>query len=195
MNRIRINLLPYREQRRAFEQKLLTAMAAIAVAAAVGIVGVGHFILEGLKENQDARNQKLSDGIAVLNTQIKEIEELKAKNDALNERKKAVEELQNRRSDLVHLFDELGRLLPDGVFLKSLRQSGDKLDIQGVAQSSARVSELMRNLDASDWFGLPILVQVQATSHDGQRAQAFTLNVVQTKPEPPKPADEAEKQP
>jgi type IV pilus assembly protein PilN len=187
MSTIRINLLPHREHRKARQRKNLIAAVGGTLITALAIVAGGHFVIAGMKENQAARNELLRQEIVKLDAQIKEIEELRAKTDALLNRKKVVETLQNNRSDLVHLFDEMARLTPDGVFLTSLKQTGDKLELQGMAQSSARVSTLMQNLEGSPRFDTPNLIEVKAATKDNYRVGQFSMNVKQTPPQPAKP--------
>lgn len=188
---IRINLLPHREQRRALQQKTLIAMIAGAALAGLAIVAVGHFVLAGMMDRQDQRNAFLKSEIAKLDVQIKEIAQLKEKTNALLARKQVVETLQVNRAEVVHLFDELARQLPDGLYLKSLKQAGDKLTLTGYAQSSARVSTLMRNIEASEWLNAPRLIEVKVSKLNNQRANEFSLEAKQTVPGPPAPANAA----
>ena len=162
MTSIRINLLPHREEKRALQQKALVAMVTAAALAALAIVILGHFAISGMQDRQARRNDFLKQEIAKLDAQIKEIAQLKEKTNALLERKKVVEALQVNRAQTVHLFDELARQLPDGMYLKDVKQTGDKLTLTGFAQSSARVSTLMRNIESSRWLTAPRLIEVQA---------------------------------
>jgi type IV pilus assembly protein PilN len=190
MTTIRINLLPHREQRKARQRQALIASVSGTLIAALVIVAGGHFVIAGMKDNQAARNDLLRQEITKLDAQIKEIEQLKAKTDSLLNRKKVVETLQNNRSTLVHLFDEMARRMPDGVYLTSLKQTGDQLALQGMAQSSARVSTLMQNLEGSPRFDTPTLVEVRAATKDNYRVGQFSMNVKQTAPTPVSPAGE-----
>ncbi len=182
MSAIRINLLPHREQRRALQQKTLVAFAAIAAVAGLVVVAGGHMIIAGLTDTQESRNAFLKAEIAKLDVQIKEIAELKEKTSALLARKQVVETLQTNRAQVVHLFDELARRLPEGIYFKTLRQSGDKLTLQGYAQSSARVSALMRNIEASEWITAPKLIEVHAATLNNTRVHEFILEAVQILP-------------
>lgn len=179
---IRINLLPHRELRRAQQQKTLVAMLASGALAGVAIVLVGHMVLSGMQERQDERNALLKTEIAKLDKQIAEIADLKKQTDALLSRKQVVETLQVNRAEAVHLFDELARHLPDGMYLKSLKQTGNKLTMTGYAQSSARVSSLMRNIEASEWLDAPRLIEVKVASLNKVRVNEFTLEAIQTVP-------------
>jgi type IV pilus assembly protein PilN len=185
MTSIRVNLLPHRQIKRAQQQKTLLAFLAFVALAGLATVVLGHFIIAGMKDNQDRRNAFLKDEIAKLDVQIKEIAELKKKTEDLVERKNVVESLQSNRAELVHLFDEIARRLPDGVYLKSLKQTGGTVSLLGYAQSSARVSTLMRNLDDSDWFSAPRLIEVKSASQAGLRVHEFTLEVQHGAPQAP----------
>jgi type IV pilus assembly protein PilN len=182
MTAIRINLLPHRELKRAAQQKALVAMVAAAVMAGLAIVIVGHLVISGMQDRQNQRNQFLKQEIAKLDQQIKEIAQLREKTNDLLERKKVVEALQVNRAEAVHLFDELARQIPDGMYLKSVKQSGTKITLSGFTQSSARVSALMRNIESSKWLSSPRLIEVQSANRDKQRVNTFSLEVTQVVP-------------
>lgn len=181
MSAIRINLLPHRQIKRAQQQRLFVAMLAASAIFGAVAVGVGHMIIATAKANQDGRNNLLRQETAVLDKQIEEIKTLKQKTQALLARKNVVESLQTNRAETVHLFDEFARRIPEGLYLKSLKQSGDQLALQGYAQSSARVSSLMRNLEESPWLETPNLVEVRAAEQEKMRVSEFNLTVQQTK--------------
>ncbi|HEX8979583.1 MAG TPA: PilN domain-containing protein [Parasulfuritortus sp.] len=183
MTAIRINLLPHREQKRALQQKALVAMLASAALTGLAVVVIGHFMISGMQDRQERRNQFLKQEIAKLDAQIKEIAQLKEKTNALLARKQVVEALQVNRTETVHLFDELARQLPDGMYLKSMKQTGNKLTLSGYAQSSARVSALMRNIENSKWLSEPHLIEVQAADQDKQRVNSFILEAKQVVPD------------
>lgn len=193
MTAIRINLLPHRQIKRAQQQKALLAALALVALIGVATVVLGHFIIVGMKDAQNRRNEFLKSEISRLDAQIKEIAELKRKTDDLLERKKVVESLQSNRAELVHLFDEMARRLPDGVYLKNLKQTGTKVSLLGYAQSSARVSTLMRNLDESDWFSSPRLIEVKSASVGGLRVHEFNMEVEHHAPQPAAEAQSEEK--
>ncbi len=186
MTTIRINLLPHRELKRAQQQKALVALIASAALAGLALVVFGHLTISSMQDSQTRRNDFLKQEIAKLDIQIKEIAQLKEKTNALLDRKKVVEALQVNRAEMVHLFDELARQLPDGMYLKSVKQAGDKLTLTGVAQSSARVSTLMRNIESSHWLSAPRLIEVQSADQDKQRVNAFSLEAQQVVPTAPK---------
>jgi type IV pilus assembly protein PilN len=118
--------------------------------------------------------------IAKLDKDIADIKKLKEQTQSLLSRKQVVETLQTNRSDEVHLLDQLVRVLPEGIYLSAIKQTGSTINLQGYAQSSARVSTLMRNLDASPWLESPALIEIKAATVQGLRANAFNLNVQQT---------------
>lgn len=177
----RINLLPWREERR---RQLTTEFARQAVLGAVlaGVVGgYGWYHVHGLVEYQQERNQYLEEQIEVLQEEIKEIQELEKTRQQLLARMNIIQRLQQRRPQVVHLFFEIAKTLPDGVFLTGLEQKGDKLTIEGRAESNARVSAYMRNLSASDWLKEPRLEVIETDKQD--RVNAFTLHLTQSAPD------------
>ncbi|MCB1553416.1 MAG: PilN domain-containing protein [Xanthomonadales bacterium] len=178
----RINLLPWREERRNQRQKeflaLLGLTAALALMAAFGVVQY----FSGLVENQSQRNIMLQQEIKALDVKIAEIAELEKKKGDLLSRKQVIEQLQADRSQMVHLFDELVRTIPDGVRLNAIKQSGSALTLAGVAQSNARVSSYMRSLEASGWIAQPDLTIIEAKGGDRSMPYEFTLGITLTKP-------------
>lgn len=179
---IRINLLPYREMQRAARLRHFSLMLGVVVAAGLAIVILGYLALEARITNQQARNEYLKTEIAKLDKDIADIKKLKEQTQALLARKQVVETLQTNRSESVHLLDQLVRQLPEGVYLKSIKQAGSSINLQGYAQSSARVSTLMRNLDASPWLDGATLVEIKAATVQGLRANEFSLNVQLVQP-------------
>jgi type IV pilus assembly protein PilN len=132
---------------------------------------------------QERRNTYLKQETAILDKQIEEIKKLREQTQALLARKNVVESLQSTRSDVVHLLDQMLRILPEGVYLKSLKQSGSRINVVGYAQSNARVSTLMRAIEDSPWLDSPVLVEIHATTTSGGRISEFTLNFNLTKPQ------------
>jgi type IV pilus assembly protein PilN len=177
MTPIRINLLPHRQQRKARQQRWFAILAAIVVGLGLAVVAAGQAYLVNAKTAQDARNTFLKDEMVKLDKQIAEIAELKEKTNDLLERKKVVETLQNNRGEAVVMFDELMRRLPEGLYLKSVKQSGDLLALAGYAQSSARVSTFMRSLEAAELFDEPVLIEVKSAMVGPVRSSEFSLNV------------------
>lgn len=176
-----INLLPWREERRRqLTQEFARQMVLVALFAAV-IGGYGWYHVNGLIDEQQARNRYLKEEISVLQEQIKQIEELESTKRQLLARMNVIQELQQRRPQIVHLFFELADTLPDGVYLTGVTQKGDSLKIKGRAESNSRVSSYMRNLDASPWLQRPQLEVIQTDSDN--RVNTFTLNLAQTTPD------------
>jgi type IV pilus assembly protein PilN len=174
---IRINLLPHREIRRKQQQQqfFILLFGVLVIGAAVWFVV--HTYLDEQHELQMSRNKYLQDEIVKLDKQIAEIQKLKDQTAALLARKRVVETLQGNRSEVVHLLDQLVRQLPDGVYLKSIKQTGPRVTINGFTQSQARVSTLMRNLESSPQLEDPGLVEIKAVTQGGQRINEFFLNI------------------
>lgn len=174
----RINLLPWREERRKERQKQFNLHAALAAALGIVVVLFAWVTFNGAISNQQARNTYLKDQIAIVDKQIAEIQDLQKTKQQLLARMRIIEQLQQSRPLEVHLFDQLVKTTPPGIYLTSVVQTGDQLKIDGVAESSARVSTYMRNIDASDWLGDPGLQVVQKDTqvNFGVRAQAFSVS-------------------
>lgn len=174
---IRINLLPHREEKRKARQQQMMVITGGVAGIGVLTVLLGYITIGAMISDQEGNNQYLKGEITKLNKEIEEIKALKDKTRSLLERKKVVEDLQADRAEAVHLFDQMVRLLPEGIYLKSVKQSGKVVNIQGYAQSNARVSTLMRNLEASPWLELPDLVEIKGVTVNSLRANEFSLNV------------------
>ncbi len=177
----RVNLLPWREELRKQRRTEYLSMLGVSAVAATVIWFVIHLYFNALIEQQQHRNSFLTAEIKLLDIKIAEIKQLEKEKENLIARMKAIETLQTSRPIVVHLFDELVSTLPDGVYLTSLIQSGDKVTIKGVAQSNARVSNFMRNVEASQWVKEPKLSIIQSKTEDGKRIADFTLTLTQTK--------------
>lgn len=179
----RINLLPWREQlREERKQRFLVTLAGVLVVAA-GVVFLGDQLLNAAIEQQNARNSFIKKEIAVLDARIKEISELKTRRQQLLERMKIIQDLQGNRPIIGRVFDQLVRTLPDGVYFTSVKMTGKNIAILGAAESNNRVSNLMRNLDGSEWLEAPNLTQVKATTAGAlDQANVFQLSVQQTQP-------------
>jgi type IV pilus assembly protein PilN len=178
---IRINLLPHRELARAARRRQFNVLLGLAVAAAVLVVILGHTLIAARQSTQDARNAFLEQEIAKLDSQIGEIKQIREETQALLARKQVVETLQSNRTEVVHLFDQMIRILPEGLYLKSFKQAGNIITLSGYTQSSARVSTLMRNLSASPWFESPTLVEIKSATVNNLRANEFVLTVKQSR--------------
>lgn len=183
---MRVNLLPHREiRRKQQQQQFVLAFALVAIVGAALAYGV-YFYLNGEYDNHVSRNKYLTEEIAKVDKEIAEINRLKEQTAALLARKQVVETLQSNRSETVHLLDQLVRQLPDGMYLRSVRQQGARVVINGVTQSQARVSTLMRNLEASQKLQNPALVEIKALPQGATRANEFTMNVQIARPKPEK---------
>ena len=177
---IRINLLPHRELARASRRRQFTILLGIAVATGVVVVVLGHTLIAARQSTQEARNAFLEQEITTLDGQIGEIKKIREQTQALLERKQVVETLQSNRTEVVHLFDQMIRILPEGLYLKSFKQAGNIVTISGYTQSSARVSTLMRNLDNSPWFESATLIEIKSATVNNLRANEFVLSVKQS---------------
>lgn len=175
---IRINLLPYREERRQALRKQFFALAGLVAVLAIVIVIAVHGVIAGYIAQQESKNEFLKKEIAALDKEIDEIKRLKEQTNALLSRKNVIENLQGSRTETVSLFNELAKQVPAGIYLKSLKQSGNKISLGGIAQSNARVSTLMRNLEASPLLERPDLVEIKAVTQGNRRYAEFKLNVL-----------------
>jgi len=178
---IRINLLPHRAEKRRAKQLQFIVLSAISLVIGVLIVALVHVAISSQIDYQNRRNAYLKQEIAVLDKQIAEIKKLREQTQSLLARKNVVENLQSTRSDVVHLLDQMLRILPDGVYIKSIKQSGYKIALVGYAQSNARISTLMRSVEDSPWLDSPTLIEIHAANVSGGRVSAFSLNFTLTK--------------
>ena len=173
----KINLLPWREayRKEKKDQFIVILVGVFIVAAFVAYLWVSG--VESAIDNQNARNRLLETEIAVLEKQVQEIAELKKVRDDLLTRIKVIQDLEGTRPVIVRYFDEFVRAVPDGVYLNSIVRSGEVISIEGIAESTNRVSSLMRNLDQSDWFAAPNLTSVTAAPAEGEQANSFKMTV------------------
>ena len=183
---IRINLLPHRELRRKQQQKEFFIVLGVVVGLGATVWFATHTYLSGQLDEQNGRNTYLEQEIAALDKQIEEIKKVQEQTTALLQRKKIVESLQANRAETVYLLGQLVRQLPDGVYLKSVQQKGSKVAVNGFAQSNARVSTFMRNLESSPYLEKPSLVEIHAITDKSTRLSEFSLSVslTRTKDEP-----------
>ena len=182
-NAVRVNLLPHREEKRQARQRQFVSFAVLLAILAASVVGLVHMIFAARIDDQNARNKLLQTEIAKLDDQIREIDKLREQIAQVLARKQVVETLQANRSEAVHLLDQVVRQLPDGIYLKSIKQSGNRIQMVGYAQSNARVSTLMRNIESSPWVTGPELVEIKLVQLAGatrdvpaQLVNEFTLN-------------------
>lgn len=172
-----INLLPWRQERREqLKKEFLIILAGFAGFAAV-IVLLWQLLLTTAISNQEGRNAFLTKNIQELDKQVKEIAVLRNKKKELVERMQVIQSLQGNRPEIVHIFDELVRTLPDGVFYTSIVRKGNSISLAGIAESNNRVSSLMRQLDASEWFVSPLLKMVSANKSLGEQGTNFSMQV------------------
>ena len=186
---IRINLLPHREEKRKSRRQQFILFSALAALGGLLVWFIGHSIIAGYVDGQDEKNAMLKQEVALLDKEISEIKGLREQAEALLSRKQVIESLQTNRTEPVHIFNELARQMPEGLYLKSLKQTGSRINITGYAQSNARVSNLMRNLDASPQLQNAELVEVKAAVLNTRRVSEFNLNVSLER----QPVEDAEK--
>ena len=178
----KINLLPWREEKRQELKKQFAMMAVMTVMLGAAIVGLIHFQMQSKIDYQLSRNKFLKNEIVKLDEEIKEISELQKVRRSLIERMEVIQDLQGSRPSIVHLFTEIVSTVPNGVYLGSLAQNGSNLLINGEAESNARVSTYMRNLQSSDWLKDPNLTVIEIEDKTVNRISTFTLTVKQTSP-------------
>jgi type IV pilus assembly protein PilN len=183
----RINLLPWRAALRKQRQREFVTLVGLTALAMAGVVALGHFQVETWIEGQNARNAFLDAEIAKLDKKIQEIKDLEKEKENLLARMRIVEQLQTSRPEVVHLFTELVQTLPEGVYLSGISQKDRTVTLDGMAQSNARVSSFMRNIDNSAWLGVPDLKRIQAVAKkdDPQKLSQFQMSVGQTNPNAP----------
>lgn len=178
---IRVNLLPHREEKRKARRQQFYAVSGLITILAGMIWFLGYGILNGYINTQDHANAFLKTQIAALDKDIDEIKRLKEQTDSLLSRKRIIESLQANRAETVHLFNELARQVPEGIYFKNIKQAPDSINITGYAQSNSRVSILMRNLEASPLLERPDLLEIKAATVANRRLNEFNLNVFITR--------------
>ena len=174
---VRINLLPHRQIRRAERQRQFNLMLAATVVAAGLLAFMIQTVIGARISAQEGRNARLDTAIAQLDKEIVEIKDLKQQISSVLERKEIVEKLQNDRSQAVILLDEIARQLPEGLYLRSIKQQGNQIELDGVADTNARVATLVRNLFSSIWMESPRLIEIKAVTVNNQRQNQFKLSV------------------
>lgn len=174
---MRINLLPHRQLKRAERQRQFGLMTLMAAVAAGAVVFTGWTYLGAKKDSQIERNGRLELAISNLDKEIAAIKNLKDQINNVLERKQIVENLQTNRSQSVVILDELARQLPEGLYLKSIKQQGNLITLEGVADTNARVATLVRNLSVSNWMESPNLIEIKSMLVNGIKQNDFTLNV------------------
>ncbi len=181
---IRINLLPHREEaKKARRERFYVQFGLVATLAVLVVFGIYTFIGAAI-ERQQGTNDFLKSEIAILDKDLEQIKRLKEQTQALLARKQVIENLQRDRGETVYLLSELVRQVPEGVYLKSVKQNGVNVNITGYAQSNARVSALMRNIESSPWLEKPQLIETKALVINGRRTNEFGMNFVLTRTQP-----------
>jgi type IV pilus assembly protein PilN len=170
-----INLLPWREAERKKRQRDFGVALGGALVAAIAVVMLTILAYNQMISGQKERNQRLTDEIVELERSITEIDGLERQKERLLARMEIIDELQKSRPEIVHLFDEMVRQLPEGVYLTGMKQTGTRVEIRGVAQSSTRVSALMRQIDASDWMTDPEVERVETKQSGNSRQSEFVV--------------------
>ncbi|ADI30924.1 PilN domain-containing protein [Methylotenera versatilis] len=174
---IRVNLLPHRQIRREARQREFGLMALFSAIAAAVVIFLGYTYITAKIDAQAERNARLDAAIVKLDKEIADIKDLKDQISTMLERKQVVENLQTNRSQAVVVLDELSRQLPEGMYLKSIKQQGNIISVEGVADTNARVATLVRNLSTSNWMESPSLVEIKSVVVNTLKQNAFALNV------------------
>jgi len=174
---IRVNLLPHRQIRREARQREFGLMALFSAVTACAILFMAYTIINSKVDSQLERNQRLNNAITKLDKEIADIKDLREQISAMLERKQVVENLQTNRSQSVIVFDEISRQLPEGMYIKSIKQEGKVITLEGVADTNARVATLVRNFNQSEWMESPILIEIKAINVGVQKQNLFTLKV------------------
>ena len=177
-----INLLPWREEQRQEQTRQFATVTVLSLILTGALMFLVHATFNGQIEHQKFRNKMLQDEINTLDASLKQIETLEDTKEQLLARMDVIQSLQQQRPQIVHLFDDFVRTVPEGIFLRDIKQEGTQLTIQGVAESNGRVSAYMRNIDASDWMSTPKLKVIE-TKKGAFRSSDFTLITSQTSPD------------
>ncbi|MBV1905548.1 MAG: PilN domain-containing protein [Pseudomonadales bacterium] len=178
----KINLLPWREwERERKKNEFLTQLAIVAVFGLVLVMGAGTY-LDGLVDNQQARNRFVQTRISVMDKRIAEISKLREEREDLLARMRVIQELQGNRPIIVHVFDDLVRTLAKGVYYDKVSLTGTGLSMNGIAESNNRISSLMRNIESSDWFARPNLKGIKENTSQGAQASSFEMTASQVNP-------------
>src|SRR5271170_8507760 len=171
----RINLLPWREQERKLRRREFGVAAGGAVFAAIIFALGGKLVYSSWTDAQTEKNNLLKKEIVKLDAQIADIQDLENRRQRLIARMEIIEKLQRKRPEIVHLFDELVKTVPEGIYLTQMKETGKRLEIKGIAQSSTRVSTFMRNIDSSAWMDNPQLQVVESAKDSPTGGSSFTL--------------------
>ena len=186
-----INLLPWREEQRQEQTRQFVTILALSLLLTGAIIFMVHTIFDNQINHQKYRNKILQDEIALLDASLKQIAELEETKEQLLARMDIIQSLQQQRPQIVRLFDDFVRTVPEGIYLTKIKQEGDRLIIKGVAESNGRVSAYMRNIDASEWMATPKLKVIE-TRKGTLRSSDFTLITSQSSPDNQKEKDEGD---
>ncbi|WP_299731859.1 PilN domain-containing protein [uncultured Endozoicomonas sp.] len=178
----RINLLPWRDELRKERKQQFIVLWFITLIVGAALIFMADLYISNMISSQEGRNQYLQNEINVLNKKITEIKDLKAKKEQLLERMEVIQNLQGNRPVIVRIFDQIARVVPEGVYFKQVSVNGNRLSLVGVAESNNRISALMRNFDNSEWFESPNLTAVRKIAGGSQRMNEFDLTVKQVNP-------------
>jgi type IV pilus assembly protein PilN len=176
-----INLLPWREELRQEQTRRFTTITVLSMVLTGAIIFLVHATFNNQIDHQKFRNKMLKDEITRLDESLKQIATLEETKEQLLARMDVIQSLQQRRPQIVHLFDDFVRTVPEGIYLTNIKQEGERLTIEGVAESNGRVSAYMRNIDASEWMSTPKLKVIE-TKKGTLRSSNFTLNTSQSLP-------------
>ncbi|MBA1146724.1 PilN domain-containing protein [Ectothiorhodospiraceae bacterium WFHF3C12] len=179
----KINLLPWRQELREQRKREFGGMLVLALVAAGGVWFGVHTHLNGEIAHQENRNEFLRDEISKLDKQILKIRDLEETKEQLLSRMQVIQELQQGRPQIVHIFEQIVRTIPDGLYLTKMEESGDSLSLEGVAESNGRISNYMESLDASAWLSDPGLQIIEVEEQGSSRVSRFSMSVKQTTPE------------
>lgn len=177
----KINLLPWREEQRKEQTRQFLTIMGLCAFFTAAVVLLIHMTIGGQIDHQKNRNQILQNEITQLDAALKEIKDLEDTKQQLLSRMEVIQSLQQRRPQIVHLFDEIVRTVPEGIYLREIKQTGQSLTIKGVAESNGRVSAYMRNIDSSDWMATPKLKVIE-TKKGTLRSSNFELTTSQSTP-------------
>ena len=186
-----INLLPWRDELRAQQTKDFTQSAVISGIFALAVFAFAYTQFNGLLENQKSRNRILQNEIKKLDTQLAAIKDLETTKSKLLARMDIIQSLQQKRPQIVHIFDEIVRTVPDGITLLTLTQKAEDITIKGLAESNGRVSAYMRNIEASEWMSSPRLQYIETKKKSFRNAE-FVLKFKQSAPDKDKKEGEAQ---
>ena len=178
----RINLLPWREEERRTRQREFGVAAAGAFIGGIAITMLTMLVYSSMINTQELRNERLENEIEILQAEIEKIDSLERDKENLLARMEIIDQLQKSRPEVVHLFDEMVRKLPEGVYLTGMKQTGSRIEIRGIAQSSTRVSALMRQIDSSEWLSDPEVERVETTDIGSSRQADFVVYLKQARP-------------